>query len=412
MTKARSDDASGRGIVDGFRVPFPGVMYPYNEREIQAAVEAMTNADSLTQGKYLRQFEADFREFTGANHVFAVDNCTNALRMAAILSGLGPGDEVIIPAYTFCATAIPFGTTGAKIVWADIDPKLWVISPEDVARKITPRTKVIVVVHLLGMTADMDAITALAEKHGLLVVEDCAQAPGAVYKGRRVGTIGDFGCFSFHGAKNMTTLGEGGMLAVKSDEHARHVPGLRHNGCRPYPEGRERYWVPAMSNVDFDLEGVWPKNYCIGEVQCAVGIELLKRLDEVNGTLRAQAERMRAGLADVEELTFQEIPAGHGHIFHQFVAHFDGSAFGKTRNDLLDVLTRDFGMRMIVQYYPLYRYPLFRKKGFGEADCPVLEAWWDNSFSYPWWCGIPDETIDYMIDSTKKAVGRLRGDRT
>jgi len=408
MTQTPSGDPSGRGVAEAYRVPFPGMMHRYLEEEIEAAVEAMREADPLTQGKFLRQFENDFAEYLGAAHAFAVDNCTNALHMAAILSGVGPGDEVIVPAYTFCATAIPFAATGAGIVWADNDPETWVVSADDIARKITPRTRVIVVVHVLGMTVDMDAVLALAAKHNLLVVEDCAQAPGASYKGRKVGTFGDFGCFSFHTAKNMTTLGEGGMLTVRADEHARHAPALRWNGCQPYEGPRERYWVPAMSNVDLGLEGVWPMNFCIGEVQCAVGVKLLKRLDEVNQTLAGQGMRMREGLAGLPEITFHKIPDGHDHVYHQCVVHFDGSAFGKNREDLLDLLSGEYSLRVIVQYYPLYKYPLFANRGFGNADCPVLEAFWPNSFSYPWWCGIPDETIDYMIDSTKKAIARLK----
>lgn len=178
---------------------------------------------------------------------------------------------MIIPAYTFCATAIPFGGTGAKIVWADTDAKTWEVDPGDIDRKITGRTKAIVVVHLLGMPADMSAIMAIAKRRGLRVVEECAQAPGASIDGKKVGTFGDFGCFSFHGAKNMTTLGEGGILCVKSDDDAKLVPGIRHNGVRAFPGDRDRYWVPAMSNVDIDQEGVWPNDFCIGEAQCAQG---------------------------------------------------------------------------------------------------------------------------------------------
>ena len=409
MTTNAERDVSGRGVTEGFKVAFPARMYPYDDDEIAAAVDVMRHADVLTQGERLRQFEADFRAWLGVEHAFAVDNCTNALRLTALLSGLKPGDEVIIPAYTYCATAIPFGEAGARIVWADIHPATWLITAEDIARKITPRTRAVVVVHLLGAMADMDPIMDLAAEHGLVVIEDCAQAPGAALGGRKAGTFGDFACFSFHAAKNMTTLGEGGMLIVKSDEHARLAPGLRHNGGCPYPDDRPRYWAPAMVNIDLDLEGVWPKNFCIGEVQCAVGSAVLKRLDGINDTLIAQAVRMRDGLADVPELRFQAIPEGGRHVFHQCVAHFDGSALGKDRNDLLDLLTGEYGMHMIVQYHPLYRYPLFRKMGFGDHDCPHLERFWDNSFSFPWWCGIPDETIEYMVASTHEAICRLRG---
>jgi dTDP-4-amino-4,6-dideoxygalactose transaminase len=402
-------DASGRGSVAGYRVNFPARMRTYTEEEINAVVNVMRNAEVQTQGTYMRQFEADFKAYSGANYAFAVDNATSALRLSAIMCRVGPGDEVIAPGYTFCASAIPFGMTGATLVWADIDPETWVIDPADIERKITERTKVLLVVHLLGMPANMPAIMEIAQKNNLRVVEDCAQAPGASISGKKVGTFGDFGCFSFHGAKNITTLGEGGMLTVKSDADAAITPGLRHNGVRPFPAGRERYWVPAMSNVDVDLEEVWPNNFSIGEAQCALGSELLKTLDQNNDVLIAQANRLRAALADIPEIRFARIPEGHRHIFHQFVLHFDGSAFGKNRNDLLDFLTGEAGIRAIVQYYPLFRYPLFQKLGAADQQCPVLDDWWDNSFSFPWWIGMPEETMDYLVDSLKAGIASLKG---
>jgi perosamine synthetase len=403
-----SGDASGRGSKAGFKVQFPARMHPFTEDEINAVVNVMRNSECQTQGQYLKTFESDFKKYTQANHAFAVDNCTNALRLAATLCGLGPGDEVIIPAYTFCATAIPFGATGAKIVWADINPDTWVLDPNDVEKKITDRTKVIVPVHLLGMPIDMPAIMDIAKKHNLKVVEDCAQAPGASINGQHVGTFGDFGCFSFHGAKNITTLGEGGILTVKSDEDAKLVPGIRHNGARPFEGERERYWIPAMSNVDIDIDGVWPNNFCIGEAQCAFGSAALKSLDNINDTLINQAAKLREAFSDVSEISMATIPNNFRHLYHQFVLHFDGSSFGKTRNDLMEILVNEYRIQCIVQYYPLYRYPIFQKMGFAEQDCPVLDEWWDNSFSLPWWCGIPDDTLLYMADSVKNAIEKLK----
>lgn len=403
-----SADASGRGSVAGYKVNFPARMRRYSDEEIEAVVHVMRNAEVQTQGEYLRRFEADFKAYTGANHAFAVDNCTNALRLTAILCGLAPGDEVIMPAYTFCATAIPFGMAGIRIVWADMHPGTWEIDPADVENKITPRTKAIVAVHLLGMPVDMSAIMRIAEAYGLRVVEDCAQAPGAAINGQKVGTFGDFGCFSFHGAKNVTTLGEGGMLTVRSDEDAALVAGLRHNGVHPFPPDRPRYWVPAMTNVGMDMADVWPNNFCIGEAQCALGSAALKKLDAINDTLIAQATRLRVALADVPELSLVDIPDGYRHVFHQFVMHFDGSKSGKNRNDLLDFLVNEARVRAIVQYYPLYRYPLFRDLGAAEHDCPRLEGWWDNSFSFPWWVGMPEETLDYLADSVKAGIASLK----
>jgi len=163
-----------------------------------------------------------------------------------------------------------------------------------------------------------------------------------------------------------------------------------------------------MTNVDMDIEGVWPNNFCLGEAQCALGNAALKRLDKTNETLIAQAEKIKAAMAGVPEIFFARIPEGYRHVFHQFVMHFDGSALGKKRNDLMDILASQYKIRVIVQYYPLYRYPLFQKLAAGEHDCPVLESWWDNTFSFPWWCGMPDETIDYLTSSLKAAVTSLK----
>jgi perosamine synthetase len=401
-------DPSGRGTSADFRVSMPARMQPYSQSEIDAVVNVMAMSECQTQGECLRKFEDDFRAFCGVKNAFAVDNCTNALRLAAILCRFKPGDEVIIPAYTFCATAIAFGAMGAKIVWADMDPDTWSIDPADVARKITSRTRAIVVVHLLGMPANMFAIMDIAVKNRLRVIEDCAQAPGASIDGQRVGSFGDFGCFSFHGAKNVTTLGEGGILTVKHDEDAKLVPGLRFNGCRAYEGMRDRYWSPAMTNVDLDIDGIWPNNFCLGEAQCALGSVQLRSLDRTNATLRSQAEKIKAALADVPEISFAAIPPGYVHIFHQFVMHYDGAANGRNRDELLDVLTKEYRIRCIVQYHPLYRYPLFQKLGAGRHECPVVESWWDNSFSFPWWCGIPGETINYLTLSLRAAVESLR----
>ncbi len=394
------------------RIPFPPVQHAYAAEEIAAVVAVMQEAGPKsgpqTQGPRLAAFEAAFRSYIGARHAFAVDNGTNALHLAATLCRLEPGDEVIVPGYTYCATAIPFAARGARIVWADIHPTRWNISAEDIERKITPRTKVIVAVHLLGMPCDMKEIMALAKRRGLLVVEDCAQALGAAIDGQVVGSFGDFGCFSFHSQKAMTTLGEGGMLTVASDADAALVETLRFNGVCDYEGERERYWMPAMSNVDLKLPGAWPYNFCIGEAQCALGTLGLARVDGLNAVLTAQGARIRAALADLPEIAMHEIPAGYRHVHHQCVLRYDGAKWGKTREDLLDILTGENEMRVIVQYHPLYRYDLFKDRGFGEASCPDLDWFWDRSFSLPWWNGMDDATVDDMVACVRKAVLRLR----
>ena len=407
--KAKLSDPSGRGKVAGYKVIFPAMQHPYTQEEIDAVVHVMKTAEGQTQGDYLEKFEKDFAAFTGSKYAFGVCNCTDALKLAGIFCGVKPGDEVIVPAYTYCASAIPFGDLGAKIVWADINPHTWTIDPDDFEKKITPKTKVVVPVHLLGIPCDMKRIMAIAKKHGVKVVEDCAQALDCRIDGQHVGTFGDFGCFSFHAAKTMTTLGEGGMLTTQSDELAPLIPGVRHNGLRAFEGERERYWVPAMSNVDIDLAGQWPQNFCIGEAQCALGSVQLKTVISNNEILIEQDRKIRERLKDTPEITFPGTVPGGRYVVHQYIMHFDGSAFGKNRNDLLDLLTAKYGVRAIVQYYPLYRYPLFQKLGMGDYDCPFVDKWWNDSFSFPWWCGIDDETIDYMCDSLKAAIEDLKG---
>ena len=396
-----------------YKIPWSGRSVEYTSAEIDAVVNAMKTADPLTQGKYLKEFESKFSEYLGVKNSFAVSSATAALELAAILTRVGKGDEVIIPAHTFCATAIPFARTGAKVVWADIDRDTRIVTAKTLEKCITKNTKVIVVVHLYGLVANMPEIMALAQKYNILVVEDCAQAIGAEYQGKKAGAYGDFACFSFHCQKSINTLGEGGMLVVKSDEKAKLVPGLRHNGVKPYPAGRDRYWVPAMSNVDFDIEGFFPYNFCIGEVQCALGIEILKTIDAQNQKRKERAKKLIDALKEYPELSFQKAEDGQGkmHVYHLLSAQYDGKKFGKTRNDLIELLAVKYQIKTVVQYYPLYRYPLFQKTGFGTADCPNTDEFFDNMISFPFHIWMPDADFEYLIDSTKKSLEELRAQK-
>lgn len=415
MTKIDSVDKKREGVhvarTQEFKVNFSGKGHWYTEDEITAVVDAMKSADPLTQGRYQAEFETKFASWNGSRNCFAVSSCTAALELSALLCRLTSNDEVILPAHTFCATAIPFARTGAKLVWADIDPDTRVVTAETIRPLITKRTKVIIVVHLYGLMAPMPEIMKLAQDRGLLVVEDCAQAPGAKIRGANAGNFGDFACFSFHTHKNMSTLGEGGMLIVKDDALARLVPGLRHNGIRPFTYERERYWVPAMGNVDFDIDGLWPYNFCIGEMQCALGTKLLDRLDSMNQERNNRATAILKTLAAYQELKFQKVPGGYFHCYHLLAAEYDGKPYGRTNHDFIETMAYKYGIKVIVQYYPLYRYPMFIKAGFGNAHCPNTDHFFDNMVSFPFHHWMSEADRGYMVECTEKTLRKLRDKR-
>ena len=385
----------------------PAVQTRLNAAEERALLRVLREAGTLATGPEGEAFEKEFTAFAGCADAVCVSNASSALELSAVISGLRAGDEVIMPAHTYVATAVPFARTGATIRWADVDPDTRLICAATIASLVTRKTKVIVVVHLYGLTADMDPIMALAAKHKLQVVEDCAQAPGARYKGRRVGAIGDFGCFSFHTQKNMTTLGEGGMLTVKNPDHARLARRMRWMGNWPFEGKRADYWIPAMGNLVEPAPGLLPANYCMGEPNCAVGRLLLKRLDAINAQRRRQAARFMGALKDCPELVFQSVPAGCEHVYHLMSARVDAPA-GKTRDDLIRVLFEKHNVKTLVQYWPLYRSELFRKLGFGKARVPETDRFFDHMISFPWWSDMPNALLDDMAERTRQAVADLK----
>ena len=388
-------------------IDWSGRAIDYTEEEKATILEVAQTADPLTQGKYLSGLEENIKGYLDVDHAFALTSAASALELIAVLSGLGPGDEVIIPSHTYCATAIPFGRTGATIVWADIDPESFVISPEDIQKKVTSKTKLLVIVHLYGLACDMDSIQKTCSEHNLLLVEDCAQAIGAEYRGKKVGTFGDYSCFSFHAQKNITTLGEGGVLVVKDSEKAKLIPGLRHNGHAPYGD-QEEYWKPAMGNVDIDIKGVWPFNYSMTEVQAALGTKLIKRIDNLNDQRRNRGHRFIDALSGYPELLFQKTGHEKQNVFHLLPARYDGAAYGKKNDDLIKLLSGKYSIKAIVQFYPLNRYPLFIKMGFADADCPNADFFFDNMVSFPFHHWMKEDDFKYMISCTKLALDELR----
>ncbi|ULH30129.1 DegT/DnrJ/EryC1/StrS family aminotransferase [Leptospira weilii] len=391
-----------------FKIKWSGRSIDYTQEEIDTVVKVMRTADPQTQGKYLQQFENDFSNYLDGQSCFGVTNATHALELIADLTGLKSGDEVIIPGHTYCASAIPFGRTGATLVWADIDPETFLISFESIQKLVTNKTKAIVVVHLYGMVIpDISEIAKFAKSKNILLIEDCAQSLGAVLNGKSCGTFGDFAAFSFHGQKNITTMGEGGILTLKNVSLAGKVPGLRHNGHAPFLNKTD-YWKPAMSNVDLDLDGIWPHNFSLTEAQAALGSVLLKRIALLTEERRKRAQKFINSFNEFEELSFQKQNDSKAHSYHLLVAKYKAVKNGKSRDDLISILSKKYKIQVIVQYYPLYRYDLFKKMGYAKAVCPASDDFFDNMISFPFHIWMNENDFDYMIASIKQALIELR----
>ena len=229
-----------------FKIPFGGRAHNYTEDEIESVVSVMRTGGTLTQGAHRVEFEERLKSYSGAANAFVVNSATSALELAATLCQLDSKAEIVIPGHTFTSSAYPFAKHGVKIVWADIDSKTHVVSLAQIEKLVSEQTRAILVPHLYGYGCDMNPIREFAAQKDLILIEDAAQAFGVDVDNQKVGTFGDFGIFSFHSHKNITTLGEGGALLVKDDALADLVPTLRHNGHCSFSEPRDDYWIPAM----------------------------------------------------------------------------------------------------------------------------------------------------------------------
>ncbi len=390
------------------KINFSNKAHNFTDEEIQTVIEAMKTADPLTQGRYRDEFEKKLAGYlkVDSEKVFSVSTATSALELTAQLCQFKDGDEVVIPSHTFTSSAYPFLKKGAKLVWADIELNTRAVSVDTIKKCLTDKTKAVVVVHLYGYLIDMEPIVELCKERNIFLIEDSAQAFGTHINGKMAGTFGDFGIFSFHSHKNITTLGEGGAIYLKDPKMAAILPMLRHNGHCGFDYEREHYWIPAMGNVDFpELNGeiFYPNNYCLGEIECAIGTKLLDRIDKINSEKRARAIKFIDALSDFSELEFHRVDSVR-HNYHLLVCRVTN---GK-RDEILKKLAYEKGIKCVVQYFPLNRYDLYKKVGLGEADCPNTDEFFDNMISFPFHHWLSDEDFDYMLNSTKEVLKELR----
>jgi len=303
-------------------------------------------------GKYVREFEERFSQYCGAKYGIATSNGTTALHLGLAVLGIGPGDEVIVPTLTFIATANAVTYTGARPVFVDSEPQTWNMDPARIEEKITGCTKAIIPVHLYGHPADMDPILEIAKRHHLYVIEDAAEAHGALYKGRRAGSLGDMSCFSFYGNKIITT-GEGGMVLTDNAEWAERARSLRDHGMSK----EKRYWHPEIGF-----------NYRLTNLQAALGVAQLERIEEIIAAKRRNAALYNDLLRSVPGISLPPEASWARNVYWMYSILAEDS-YGLARDELMKELkARDIDSRPF--FYPIHTMPPYQAGAEGQ-EFPV-----------------------------------------
>jgi len=363
------------------------------EEEWLAAKEPLVSG-WLTAGPKVREFEQLFAERHRVKHAIAVTSATTALHLALVALGIGPGDEVIVPAFTWISTANVVEYCGATVVFADIDPRTFNLDVEDLRRRITPRTKAIIPVHLFGLCADMDPIRELAG--AISLVEDGACAAGAAYRGRSAGSLGTMGCFSFHPRKSITT-GEGGMVTTDDDALAEKIGMLRNHGASISEEQRHHGPKPYIL-PDFNLLGF---NYRMTDLQGAVGVVQLGKLDRFISERDTWARFYADELSAIPWLRVPSAPEGYSHGWQSYVTMVDPSLAPKSRNDLMEHL-QNLGIATRPGTHAVHMLGYYRDKYLiSPGDFPGARAANDHSMAIPLHNRMVAEDYAYVAQAIK-----------
>ncbi|MFI0370345.1 DegT/DnrJ/EryC1/StrS family aminotransferase [Actinomadura sp. 1N219] len=408
-----------------YMVPYSGISNRLGAEEIKAVTDVLAQ-DTLAMGPAGAEFERRFAELLDGRHVQVTSSCTTALFLAAQVLGLGPGDEVITTPQTFWVTTWPLQARGCVIKFADIDPDSLNLDPATIEPLITERTRSIWVVHYGGQAVDMDPVMAIARRHGLSVVEDCAHVAGGTYKGRPLGSIGDFGCFSFHSLKNMTT-GEGGAFVTGDDRYAEmaralgtiHVWGEMGERGDPRigPYRQPAYYRDAHVRRSYTHDYVDGRylvgnNYRMSELSAALGIVQLGKLDRLNGRRRDIAHRLDEGLRRVPGIGVQNEKPYARHVHHLYTLFYDPEAVGAPKDDFIQHLQEREGIEIVVRYFPIHLLPEFRALGHRYGECPVAEkTYFEHQIQLPIYDHLTDDQVEHMIGAVSRGVARLAGNR-
>lgn len=341
-------------------------------------------------GKYVERFERAFADFCGVGYAVSCNSGTAALHVALLALGVGPGDEVIVPTLTFVATANAVTYCGARPRFVDIEPDTWTLDPDLIEAKITARTKAIIPVHLYGQVANMDAITEIARRHNLFVVEDAAEAHGAEFGGRRVGSLSDVAAFSFYGNK-IIACGEGGMVVTNSEELARYSAQLRGQGM----DLKQRYWFPVIGY-----------NYRMPNLTAAVGLAQLERSDWHLDRRREVASWYRDILRDVPGIGWQVEKNGRGNVDWMFTIILNDE-IQESRDDLMAKLY-ERGVETRPVFYPMHLLPPYREMGIEDGDFPVAERIARTGISLPTWAGLRHEDVVFVCDALRECIDEAK----
>ncbi len=361
-------------------VPFVDLRANYQsiKTDADAAVMGVLERSDFILGKAVGEFEEAFASFCGVKHCVGVDSGFSALEMILRGYGIGPGDEVITQANTFSATALAIATVGARTVLVDVDEKTYTMDPALLEAAITPATKAILPVHLYGQPADMDPIVEVARKHGLLVIEDACQAHGALYNGRRTGSLGDAAAFSFYPAKNLGAYGDGGAVVTNDPTLTERIGWLRNVGQR--------------AKNDHAVKGF---NHRLDTLQAAVLKVKLPHLDGWNQKRAAAVEVYQDALGDLPVITPQKSPDVQ-HVYHLYVVR------AARRNLLADCL-KDAGVGTGVHYpIPIHLQPAFADLGYDRGSFPVTEKLCGQILSLPMYPEIQPESIQYVANTIRE----------
>ncbi|HHW48553.1 MAG TPA: DegT/DnrJ/EryC1/StrS family aminotransferase [Clostridiaceae bacterium] len=394
-----------------------GPEYEEALRAVRAQLEKLDKVSSppgkLSLGDKVSEAEAAVDEYLKTKGSLFVTNATAAFEIAYKYANLKEGDEVIVPAITFVATMAYPLSVGAKLVFADVDPKTINMDPKDVERKITSKTKMIVPVHIGGYPVDMDPIMELAEKHDILVLEDAAHAFGARYKGRMVGTIGHFGGFSFHEVKNITSFGEGGILCTSIDGFADEMKRARFLGL-DFSEPIKN-WLYNVSPIRGKYHPFVPGNCSSTEIQ-ALGLKLqIERNDKIIAERKRAAEYLNSRFAENDAIIPQDLGnEDYEPTFHLYLLQIDPEKAGGDIQTFKKLLAEK-GVTNIPHFGPLYKFRIVEEMGYDPDEiaktCPVCEEVFNRRFTHLPLYGLTDEQLEYMADSVLECVKIMQENR-